>query len=80
MIVAKWSHLFPSRTQKLSTLAATIARPGPSEDSSLPGNSDSPYRSPFFMGSLSLHWDLAHSSGSLERFRDHLSNNRVINY
>jgi hypothetical protein len=25
VIIAKWSHLFPYRTQKLSTLAATIA-------------------------------------------------------
>ena len=27
VILAKWSHLFPSRTQKLSTLAATISSP-----------------------------------------------------
>ena len=26
---AKWVHLFPSRTQKLSTSAATIAGPAP---------------------------------------------------
>ena len=27
VILAKWSHLFPSRTQQLSTLASTISRP-----------------------------------------------------
>ena len=27
VVMAKWTHLYPSRTQKLSTLAVTIARP-----------------------------------------------------
>ena len=27
VVMAKWTHLFPSRTQKLSTLAVTIAMP-----------------------------------------------------
>ena len=27
VVMAKWTHLYPSRTQKLSTLAVTIAMP-----------------------------------------------------
>ena len=27
VMMAKWTHLFPFRTQKLSTFTATIARP-----------------------------------------------------
>ena len=27
VVMAKWTHLYPSRTQKLSTLAVTIAAP-----------------------------------------------------
>ena len=59
MAIAKRTHLYPYRTQKLSSLASNVVGLTPCETRTLPGNSESlPFGRFFFMFEIEIKVDI----------------------